>query len=219
MEILQKHFPDEDHVLIFDNATTHLKCPEGALSALKMTKGPSPNFMVEVNDLDHNGKAQYAPNGKFLKKKIPIGNGKLPNGDEQAFYYPNDPTHPYAGQFKGMATILEECGFTEARKWKAQCGKKFSDCRAGEADCCCHQKLFNQPDFVGVESILETEAREKGYKVLFLPKFHCELNFIEQCWGASKRAYRLKPASSSEADLEMNMVSCLDEVSVISMRR
>jgi len=72
MEILQKHYPDEDHVFIFDNATTHLKRPEGALSALKMTKGPSANFTVEVNDLDNNGKLQYAPNGKTLKKKYPL---------------------------------------------------------------------------------------------------------------------------------------------------
>jgi hypothetical protein len=218
MEILRKHYPDEDHILIFDNATTHLKHPEGALSALKMTKGLSANFMVEVNDSDKDGKPQYASDGKILKKKIPIGNSKLPSGEEQVFYYPNDPTHPHAGHFKGMAVILEERSFTEARKWKAQCGKKFSDCKAGETCCCCRRTLFNQPDFVGVESILETEAREKGYKVLFLPKFHCELNFIEQCWGAAKRAYRLKPASSSEADLEQNVALCLDEVSLISMR-
>jgi hypothetical protein len=219
MEILQKHYPDEDHVFIFDNATTHRKRPEGALSALKMTKGPSANFMVEVNDLDNDGKPKYATDGKLLKKKIPMGNGKLPNGEEQALYFPNDPTHPHAGQFKGMTVILEERGFTEARKWKAQCGKKFSDCQPGETRCCCRRTLFNQPDFVGVESILEMEARQKGYKVLFLPKFHCELNFIEQCWGAAKRAYRLKPASSSEADLEQNLASCLDELPLISMRR
>jgi len=219
MEILWKYYPDEDHVFIFDNVTTHLKRPEGALSALKMTKGPSANFVVDANDLDNNGRPQYAPNGKILKKKIPIGNSKLPNGEEQAFYYPNDPTHPHAGQFKGMAVILEEHGFTEARKWKAQCGKKCSDCRAGETHCCCHRTLFNQPDFVGVESILETVVREKGYRVLFLPKFHCELNFIEQCWEAAKRAYCLKPASSSEADLERNVASCLDEVALISMHR
>jgi hypothetical protein len=40
MDILQRHFPNEDHVFIFDNATTHTKCAEDALSARKMPKHP-----------------------------------------------------------------------------------------------------------------------------------------------------------------------------------
>src|SRR6266850_1725037 len=49
MDILREHYPHEDHILIFDNATTHLKCAEGSLSASKMPKGPSDKFFVEVN--------------------------------------------------------------------------------------------------------------------------------------------------------------------------
>ena len=33
MDLLEKHFPDEKHVLVYDNATTHLKQPDTALSA------------------------------------------------------------------------------------------------------------------------------------------------------------------------------------------
>ncbi|KIK74854.1 hypothetical protein PAXRUDRAFT_19477 [Paxillus rubicundulus Ve08.2h10] len=32
MHLVAKHFTDEDHVFIFDNATTHLKRPDDALS-------------------------------------------------------------------------------------------------------------------------------------------------------------------------------------------
>ncbi len=38
MDILEKHFPKEDHVLVFDNATTHLKRADDTLSAQKMPK-------------------------------------------------------------------------------------------------------------------------------------------------------------------------------------
>jgi transposase len=38
--------------------------------------------------------------------------------------------------------------------------------------------------------LLETACEARGFRAIFLPKFHCELNFIEQCWGYSKRVYR-----------------------------
>jgi hypothetical protein len=221
MEITAKYYPDDDHVFIFDNATTHLKRPEGSLSALKMTKGPSGNFMVEVNAVGDDGKPVYAPDGKILKKKIPMGNGHFEEGGEkkeQAFYWRAD-SGPHGGQFKGMAIILEERGFKEASKMKAQCKKKFADCPPGQKQCCCRHTLFNQPDFANVETILEMDARAKGYCVLYLPKFHCELNFIEQCWGYAKRTYRLLEPSSKEDVLEKNVVQCLDDVPLITMRR
>lgn len=153
MALLQKYYPDEDHVLIFDNMTTHLKHPEGSLSALKMPKNPSANFMVEVNDLGPDGKLIYTPDGKYLKKKVRMGNGKFADGTEQAFYWASDSDLPHAGEFKGMATILEEQGFKDVSKMKAQCKKKFSDCPPRENNCCCCCMLFNQPDFINVKSI------------------------------------------------------------------
>ncbi|KIJ12707.1 hypothetical protein PAXINDRAFT_82464 [Paxillus involutus ATCC 200175] len=91
---------------------------------------------------------------------------------------------------------------------------KGFNCPAGKTACCCHHFLFNQPDFDLVESVLETVCHEKGVQVLFLPKFHCELNFIKQCWGRAKHIYRQFPASTREADLEQNVCKALDSVTV-----
>ncbi|OJA21652.1 hypothetical protein AZE42_13631, partial [Rhizopogon vesiculosus] len=38
MTILEKDYPDEDHIFVFDNATTHLKRADDALSARQMPK-------------------------------------------------------------------------------------------------------------------------------------------------------------------------------------
>jgi len=180
-----------------------------------MPKGPLKNFFVKVNAVGESRKTLYGLDGKILKTKICMVNGRFKDGTEQLFYYPEG--HEHAGQFKGMAKILEEHGY-DTKAMKAQCGKKFTDC-PGSALCCCRRTLYNEPDFKEVDPILAQDIKSHGHHILFLPKFHCELNFIEQCWGHAKRWYRLFPASSKEEDLERNVVQALDEVSLISMRR
>ncbi|KIK75828.1 hypothetical protein PAXRUDRAFT_171561, partial [Paxillus rubicundulus Ve08.2h10] len=50
---------------------------------------------------------------------------------------------------------------------------------------------------------------------IFLLKFHCELNFIEQCWGCEKHIYLWQfPASPKEADLEQNVCKALNSVTL-----
>jgi hypothetical protein len=82
MQILSKEYPDKNHVLIFNNAWTHLKHTEGSQSALYITKGPSANFMVEVNNVGEDGQLKYTQDGKILKKKIPMSNGRFADETE-----------------------------------------------------------------------------------------------------------------------------------------
>jgi hypothetical protein len=134
--ILSKYYPDEDHSLIYDNAATHLSRPPGALSATKMPKNPSKpeqNFGALINVVGADGWLVHGPDGKILKQKVRMQNGRF-DGREQEFYYPEG--HEKAGLFKGMAEILTERGYDVSRK-KAQCGKNFADCCGGIKDCCC----------------------------------------------------------------------------------
>ncbi|TFY73044.1 hypothetical protein EWM64_g10968, partial [Hericium alpestre] len=102
---------------------------------------------------------------------------------------------------------------TECKGFK--CGTSTWD---PENPCCCRRILFNEPDFADVPSILETHCKARGYEAVFLPKFHCELNPIEQCWGRAKRYYRKLPASSKESDLERNALEALDSMPLASIR-
>jgi len=146
-------------------------------------------------------------------KKICIAD-RFHNGAPREFYWPEG--HKNAGMFKGMATILTEHGF-DIGKLKAQC-KNF-ECTPGATNCCCHRILYHQTDFTNVESRLETVCKDRGVQVIFLPKFHCELNFIEQCWGYAKRLYRTYPLSSKDSDLEHNVIMALDAIPLSSMRK
>src|ERR1700729_44772 len=174
------------------------------------------NWGVETNLRDGNGKPIYGTDGKLKKTKIRMEDAQFADGTPQPLYFE---TGPNQGLFKGMAVILEEQGLIEAAKLRAEC-KKFKCPKPTDgsvANCCCHRVLYNQPDFVAVESLLETTCKAQGFTVIFLPKFHCELNFIEQCWGYVKRIYRHYPASSKEADLERNLLASLEAVPLESM--
>ena len=218
MDICKKYWPEYEHVFIYDNAPTHLTRPEDSLSARRMPKFTPKvghNWGIEVTKRDAEGKPVYLPNGSLEKIKIQMCDAQFEDGRPQPLYFPEG--HPRAGVFKGMATILEERGFSDMSKVIAEC-KSFK-CAPPAIDCCCRRILYNQPDFTHVETILETYCKNQGFQVIFLPKFHCELNFIEQCWGYAKRLYRLNPESSQEAVLEKNTITALNAVPLESMRR
>jgi hypothetical protein len=230
MDILQQHHADEDHVLLFNNATTHLKRADDALSACHMPKF-SPrhgsewdgtdwgtgrklkNWGVDVNVVDANGKSVHRPDGAVLKHKVRMSPEKYADGTPQSLYY--DEGHEHAGVFKGMGVILEEHGFEGALKIRAECPK--FQCERGAVRCCCRRMLYDEPDFIGVESLLEIACKARGFCAIFFLKFHCELNFIEQCWGYSKCIYQQFPVSSKEADLEWNVLKTLAAIPIESI--
>ena len=224
IDILTEDYPDEDHLLVFDNATTHLKRPEDALSASKMPKFTSregSNWGVEVTKRDEAGKIIYGPDGKPLKTKIWIADGWF-NGQQQSFYF--EEGHPQAGVFKGMAVILQEWGYANASSLRAQC-KGFKCPQAPQAaaetdqppNCCCRHLLYSQPDFVNVKSLLEEHCEKRGFMVLILPKYHCELNPIEMVWGRAKYYYHLNPPSTKEEDVERYAMAALAAVTIDEM--
>ena len=214
MDIVQKHYPNDRHIVVYDNATTHTKRPATAPTATKMTKNPSTKFGAEVT-VTIDGKIQYSATGKPQKRTVQMGPGILPNGQPQYFYSTLSTT--VLGTFKGTTKLLQERGLTEEAKLNGSC-KNFK-CPAGATRCCQKRVLYNQPDFADQLSAIEIACKARGFEAIFLPKFHCELNFIEHCWGHAKRVYRQYPPSSKEEDLERNVLSALESVPVEIMRK
>ncbi|KIK74723.1 hypothetical protein PAXRUDRAFT_45107, partial [Paxillus rubicundulus Ve08.2h10] len=54
-------------------------------------------------------------------------------------------------------------------------------------DCCGKQILKLQPDFKAQKSLVQEVIKNAGHLLIFLPKFHCELNFIGFFWGKVKK--------------------------------
>ena len=134
INILQEYYPDFEHVLIYDNATTHLKCAEDALSTWKMLNSiskPGTNWGIEVSKCNPTTrKVVYHPDGSVEKTKILMKDGHFDNGQPQPLYFPMDhPDQNLWGKFKEMVVILQEWGFGDMSKVLASC-KNFK-CKPG----------------------------------------------------------------------------------------
>ena len=64
---------------------------------------------------------------------------------------------------------------------------------------------------------LEEFVTSRGHICDFYPKYHCELNFIEQYWGAAKLRYRNTTCTTNIVEMEENMIACLDDVPLIQI--
>uniref|UniRef100_U9TH16 Tc1-like transposase DDE domain-containing protein n=1 Tax=Rhizophagus irregularis (strain DAOM 181602 / DAOM 197198 / MUCL 43194) TaxID=747089 RepID=U9TH16_RHIID len=92
------------------------------------------------------------------------------------------------GHPKGIKLVLEERGL-----WKKGLKRICSECKIHlptKNNCCAVRILFFQLDFAAQRPLIQEIIEDQGHKIIFYPKFHCELNFIEQFWNAAKQFTR-----------------------------
>ncbi len=92
------------------------------------------------------------------------------------------------GTAKGIRTILFERNLWPAAGLRGKC-KLVADHKE-DGSCCAEKLLSIQPDFAAQLSAVEEAVKEGGQECLFLPKFHPELNIIENFWASAKRYTR-----------------------------
>jgi hypothetical protein len=216
MDILDEHYDSYQHVFILDNARTHTKRAGNALSARHMPKNPHPTFGGKEMVKDSASKPVLGQDGQPQFRRCRMSDATFADGMAQRLYFAND--HPqFPGYFKGMTQVLRERGFAHPEGVRAEC--RGFKCSPEASNCCQRRILFGQPDFINVPSLVESLCHTRGYRVIFLPKFHPELNFIEMCWGYSKRLYRELPPAPRIDEIEANALWSLEQVPLISMRR
>ncbi|KAF8228642.1 hypothetical protein L208DRAFT_1290586 [Tricholoma matsutake] len=77
---------------------------------------------------------------------------------------------------------------------------------------------MTRSSFQEQKSLVQEVIEAAGHLCIFLPKFHCELNFIEFFWGAVKR-YLRENCDYSFTTLQENMPNALASVSVETIRK
>ena len=91
-------------------------------------------------------------------------------------------------------------------------------CQIGVTNCCAKRILDYQPDFIEQKSLIQEVIENVGHLCIFLPKFHCELNFIEYFWGAVKR-YLQEHCNYTFKTLKENMPTALASVSAETIQK
>jgi hypothetical protein len=136
-------------------------------------------------------------------------NGLMPDGSIQSMHFPD-------GRPKGIRLVLEERGLWPEGGLNRIC----SNCKKHSpiADNCCAVRVLSlQPDFLAQRPLVREVIEDRGHKVIFYPKFHCELNFIEMFWGAAKR-YTRNNCDYSFKGLEKTVPEALNSISLETIR-
>lgn len=110
-------------------------------------------------------------------------------GRPQAMQYPdNYYRRDLAGKPKGVKQILLERGEWD-REYYLECPRTLGQPGCSLNGRCCGKALLaaeRARDFQEQKGLLQEELESQGQKVIFYPKFHCELNPIEPYWCKAK---------------------------------
>lgn len=89
---------------------------------------------------------------------------------------------------------------------------------SSSVNCCATKCLENQPDFAEQKEWLQEIVEENGCKIIFFPKFHCELNFIEMVWAYLKKRLRDECCFSFD-DLQSRVLSIISDIPLTFIRK
>ncbi len=192
--LFQKVHPGCDIVFAFDNSSNHGGKAPDELNVNKMNLSDGGKKVTPRRD------TFFGPENTPQRMTVPG-----PKGEDIA---------------RGIQSTLEGRG-----KWKKgmilQCeGYTVDKCPEGRVDCCARRMLSEEPDFKAskVTCWIQETVEKFGCFVVFYPKFHCELNYIEMVWSYVKHWLRRRCTYDID-DLRQKLPMCLRTIPLRHFRR
>jgi hypothetical protein len=185
------HGPGYRALVMVDNSQGHSAYAADALLTSRMNMRPG-------------GKQAFMRNGWF------VHNGQKVS---QEMNFPEN--HPeFPSLPKGMKQVLTERGL-----WSNSLRMQCKDSCDLDATACCAKRILDlQPDFKAQHSLVQEVIEAAGHLCIVLPKFHCELNFIEFFWGAVKK-YLRDNCDYTFATLKENLPKAMASVQLSTIRK
>jgi hypothetical protein len=188
-------FPNFEALFAFDNLSYHSSFAPHALLASRMNLNPG-------------GKPPKMCDGWNYQKHLP----------QSMILDKNNRISELQGQPKGQKQVLLERGLwldfcTDGTKFLLKCPAKNNKYTCDKAGKCCSTALLqSQPDVQNQRGWLQEEIKAAGYNVIFYPKFHCGVNFIERFWCAAKY-YTRENCSYTIGGLRKNILEAFKSIS------
>jgi hypothetical protein len=172
--LFEKVHPGCELLFCFDNSQNHhAKPPDGlVVSKLNLIDGGKGKENIEDTDPFRIRDTTFTnANGQVVQQSMVTAGRKQ----------------------KGIKTILSERGlWDDLDHKKLQCPPcKNGSPEPGKTNCCAIRCLSEQPDFKNQKEWLREVVEDcHKHSIIFFPKFHCELNYIEMIWGYIKKLLR-----------------------------
>ena len=111
-----------------------------------------------------------------------------------------------------------------------KCSKICKSCTTGTSEedrknggfytdrCCLTKVLSEEPDFKNQKEWLTEVVETGGCEIIYYPKYHCELNFIEMVWGWLK-SYHRRSCTYSFKHLEETLPVTIEETMPVAFVR
>ena len=158
--------------IAFDNSMTHRKIAPDGLDISSLT----------LNDSTKKRKVRdgwYMKDGEMITQVMNNADGTVKGKkailEERGEFYFND-------------SIRTLCRICKLCKDKVTPAVRFA--LLGTTRCCATSVLQAQPDFSLQREWLREVVEDVGFNIIYYPKYHCELNFIEMTWGWLKMKCR-----------------------------
>ena len=208
LPMIEERYPKDEYdiVFAFDNSMTHHKRPPDGLDA----------SLLPLKDGGKN--APKMRDTTFVNSRGETIAQRMQNAK---------------GEQKGLKSILEERGLWDT-SMRLQCtmckeGVPHSERQARypalengsrifTVRCCASYCLSQQPDFLAQREWLREWIEDRGHSLIWYPKYHCELNFLEMIWAYIKAKLR-KLCNYNFAEFEEILPQVLENLPMEFVRK
>ena len=219
IEIFKQMHPDCELLFLFDNSQNHHKKAPDGLDADSMNLNPGGKQKRMRDTKTTLRKLVFSrAEGGLVEREFPDSIQRMVDDHNRPKGIKNVLSE--RGEWKeGMNLICNAC--TDKKTEEQRIEMEEAGCFGGRTRkyCCARYVMKNQPDFLAQREWLREIVEDAECKIMYYPKYHCELNYIEMVWAYIKQYARRHCTYSFEDLKELVPIILESKIDIKYVRR